>query len=46
VAVFFVAPTPSGPRCATRKDFVNGEDVAIGDWTISTDDLPRYLAEN
>ena len=34
--------TPSGPRYATRKDFVYGEDVTIGDWTISTEDLPRY----
>ncbi|MFE7278733.1 Uma2 family endonuclease [Streptomyces sp. NPDC057623] len=34
--------TPEGPRYATRKDFVYGEDVTIGDWTISTDNLPRY----
>ena len=34
--------TPDGPRYATRKDFVYGEDVTIGDWTISTDNLPRY----
>ncbi|TVZ94219.1 Uma2 family endonuclease [Streptomyces sp. BK340] len=34
--------TPDGPRYATRKDFVYGEDVTIGDWTISTRDLPRY----
>ncbi|MFG3551448.1 Uma2 family endonuclease [Streptomyces sp. NPDC047725] len=34
--------TPDGPRYATRKDFVYGEDVTIGDWTISTEDLPRY----
>lgn len=34
--------TPDGPRYATRKDFVYGEDVTIGDWTISTTDLPRY----
>jgi Uma2 family endonuclease len=34
--------TPDGPRYATRKDFVYGEDVTIGDWTISTADLPRY----
>ncbi|MCZ4507122.1 Uma2 family endonuclease [Streptomyces sp. ActVer] len=34
--------TPSGPRYATRKDFVYGEDVTIGDWTISTENLPRY----
>ena len=34
--------TPDGPRYATRKDFVYGEDVTIGDWTISTDDLPLY----
>ncbi len=37
-----IHPTPDGPRYATRKDFVYGEDVTIGDWTISTDDLPRY----
>ncbi|MDW6060719.1 Uma2 family endonuclease [Streptomyces sp. FXJ1.4098] len=37
--------TPSGPRYATRKDFVYGEDVTIGDWTISTDNLPRYPVE-
>ncbi|MEU1785888.1 Uma2 family endonuclease [Streptomyces sparsogenes] len=37
-----IHPTPSGPRYATRKDFVYGEDVTIGDWTISTEDLPRY----
>ncbi|WOX10495.1 Uma2 family endonuclease [Streptomyces sp. N50] len=34
--------TPDGPRYATRKDFVYGEDATIGDWTISTDNLPRY----
>lgn len=34
--------TPVGPRFATRKDFVYGEDVTIGEWTISTDGLPRY----
>ncbi|MEV7910554.1 Uma2 family endonuclease [Streptomyces griseus] len=34
--------TPEGPRYATRKDFLYGEDVTIGEWTISTDDLPRY----
>ncbi|QKW08600.1 Uma2 family endonuclease [Streptomyces sp. NA04227] len=34
--------TPDGPRYATRKDFVYGEPVTVGDWTISTDDLPRY----
>jgi len=34
--------TPDGPRYATRKDFVYGEDVTIGDWTIPTDGLPRY----
>ncbi len=36
--------TPDGPRCATRKDFVYDEDVTIGDWTISTEGLPRYEA--
>ncbi|UYQ62470.1 Uma2 family endonuclease [Streptomyces peucetius] len=34
--------TPSGPRYATRKEFVYGEDVTIGDWAIATTDLPRY----
>ncbi|MFJ6838238.1 Uma2 family endonuclease [Streptomyces sp. NPDC091209] len=34
--------TPSGPRYATRKDFVYGEDVTIAEWTISTAELPRY----
>ncbi|MDW4909282.1 Uma2 family endonuclease [Streptomyces sp. ADMS] len=38
--------TPGGPRYATRKDFVYGEDVTIGDWTISTSGLPRYRDEN
>jgi Uma2 family endonuclease len=37
-----IHPTPDGPRYATRKDFVYGEDVTIGDWTIATDNLPRY----
>lgn len=37
-----IHPTPAGPRYATRKDFVYGEDVTIGDWTISTENLPRY----
>ncbi|MFI1885461.1 Uma2 family endonuclease [Streptomyces jumonjinensis] len=37
-----IHPTASGPRYASRKDFVYGEDIAIGDWTISTDGLPRY----
>ncbi|WP_051698725.1 Uma2 family endonuclease [Streptomyces albus] len=35
---------PQGPRYATRKDFVYGEDITIGEWTISTDGLPRYPA--
>ncbi|MEV2252982.1 Uma2 family endonuclease [Streptomyces sp. NPDC050147] len=34
--------TPRGPRYATRKDFVYGEDVTVAEWTISTEDLPRY----
>ncbi|MFJ5776642.1 Uma2 family endonuclease [Streptomyces sp. NPDC093094] len=34
--------TPAGPRYATRKDFVYGEDVTIGEWTIPTDGLPLY----
>ncbi|MFJ8489744.1 hypothetical protein ACIRBZ_15445 [Streptomyces sp. NPDC094038] len=37
-----IHPTPDGPRYATRKDFVYGEDVTIGEWTIATDGLPRY----
>lgn len=37
--------TPDGPRYATRKDFVYGEDVTIGDWTISTENLPRYASK-
>ncbi|MGA5894828.1 Uma2 family endonuclease [Streptomyces venetus] len=37
--------TPDGPRYATRKDFVYGEDVTIADWTISTEALPRYEGE-
>ncbi len=37
-----IHPTPEGPRYATRKDFVYGEDVTIGEWTISTGGLPRY----
>jgi Uma2 family endonuclease len=39
-----IHPTPDGPRYATRKDFVYGEDVTIAEWTISTEDLPRYPA--
>ncbi|HET6857317.1 MAG TPA: Uma2 family endonuclease [Streptomyces sp.] len=37
-----IHPTAQGPRYATRKDFVYGEDVTIGDWTISTEGLPHY----
>ncbi|WP_030983125.1 Uma2 family endonuclease [Streptomyces sp. NRRL WC-3744] len=37
-----IHPTPAGPRYATRKDFVYGEDVTIADWTISTEGLPLY----
>ncbi|OWA08356.1 hypothetical protein B9W62_19025 [Streptomyces sp. CS113] len=37
--------TPEGPRYATRKDFVYGEDVTIADWTVSTQDLPLYQEE-
>lgn len=37
-----IHPTPEGPRYATRKDFVYGEDVTIDAWTISTEGLPRY----
>jgi Uma2 family endonuclease len=35
--------TPTGPRYATRKDFVYGETVTIADWTIPTNNLPRYV---
>ncbi|MFD0250212.1 Uma2 family endonuclease [Streptomyces sp. NPDC127113] len=38
--------TPGGPRYATRKDFVYGEDVTIAEWTVSTHDLPVYRDEN
>ncbi|WP_122616643.1 Uma2 family endonuclease [Streptomyces sp. Tu 4128] len=38
--------TPGGPRYATRKDFVYGEDVTIAEWAISTHDLPVYRDEN
>lgn len=38
--------TPAGPRYATRKEFVYGEDVTIAEWTISTEHLPRYKAED
>ncbi|MFF6993388.1 Uma2 family endonuclease [Streptomyces sp. NPDC008313] len=38
--------TPDGPRYATRKDFVYGEDVTIGEWTIATNGLPRYRDED
>lgn len=34
--------TPEGPRYAVRKNFVYGEDVTIGEWTIPTSGLPRY----
>ncbi|MGW5332899.1 Uma2 family endonuclease [Streptomyces bauhiniae] len=34
--------TSAGPRYATRKDFVYGEEVTIAEWTIPTDGLPRY----
>ncbi|MFJ7156063.1 hypothetical protein ACIQUQ_14090 [Streptomyces sp. NPDC101118] len=37
-----IHPTPDGPRYATSRDFLYGEDVTIGKWTISTDGLPRY----
>jgi Uma2 family endonuclease len=37
--------TPGGPRYATRRDFVYGEDVTIADWTIPTSGLPRYRDE-
>ncbi|MFE1313346.1 Uma2 family endonuclease [Streptomyces sp. NPDC058755] len=40
-----IHPTPDGPRYATRKDFVYGEDVTIAEWTIWTDGLPRYKDE-
>ncbi|MEU2281985.1 Uma2 family endonuclease [Streptomyces sp. NPDC013178] len=41
-----IHPTPDGPRYATRKDFVYGEDVTIGEWTIPTDGLPLYRNED
>lgn len=34
--------TPSGPRYATRREFVYGEKVTLGDWTIPTEGLPLY----
>ncbi|KIE27488.1 hypothetical protein LK08_07575 [Streptomyces sp. MUSC 125] len=37
-----VHPTPAGPRYATRKDFVYGKDVTIGDWTVPTQNLPLH----
>ncbi|ARP71593.1 Uma2 family endonuclease [Streptomyces pluripotens] len=37
-----VHPTPAGPRYAPRKDFVYGEDVTIGDWTVPTQNLPLH----
>ncbi|TXC97716.1 Uma2 family endonuclease [Streptomyces sp. ISID311] len=37
-----IHPTPSGPRYATRKEFVYGEDVTIGEWAITTQGLPLY----
>ncbi|MFI1681111.1 Uma2 family endonuclease [Streptomyces sp. NPDC020607] len=37
-----IHPTPQGPRYATRKDFIYGEDVTIADYTIPTEGLPRY----
>ncbi|MCS0639117.1 Uma2 family endonuclease [Streptomyces sp. LP05-1] len=37
-----IHPTPEGPRYATRKDFLYGEEVTIAGWTIPTADLPRY----
>lgn len=37
--------TPGGPRYATRKDFVYGEDVTVAEWTVSTHDLPVYREE-
>ncbi|MFH9003757.1 Uma2 family endonuclease [Streptomyces afghaniensis] len=41
-----IHPTPDGPRYATRKDFVYGEDVTIADWTIATDGLPLYRSSD
>ncbi|GAA3484123.1 hypothetical protein GCM10018966_086550 [Streptomyces yanii] len=40
-----IHPTPSGPRYATRKDFVYGEDITTGEWTVPTAGLPRYAPE-
>lgn len=39
-----IHPTPTGPRYATRKDFIYGEDITIGKWTIPTENLPRYAS--
>ncbi|MFB7777616.1 Uma2 family endonuclease [Streptomyces bauhiniae] len=38
--------TPAGPRYATRKDFVYGEDVTIAEWTIPTSGLPLYTDDS
>ncbi|MFJ9577655.1 hypothetical protein ACIRQF_14885 [Streptomyces sp. NPDC101191] len=40
-----IHPTPGGPRYATRRDLVYGEDVTVAGWTVSTHDLPRYENE-
>jgi hypothetical protein len=40
-----IHPTPDSPRYAARKDFVYGEDVTIGEWTIPTSGLPRYRGD-
>ncbi|MFF2567519.1 hypothetical protein [Streptomyces sp. NPDC058084] len=40
-----IRPTAGGPRYATRRNFVYGEDVTVAGWTVSTHDLPRYENE-
>ncbi|MGW4222333.1 Uma2 family endonuclease [Streptomyces bauhiniae] len=34
--------TSAGPRYATRKNFVYGEEVTIAEWSIPTSGLPLY----
>ncbi len=36
---------PEGPRYAVRQNFVYGEDVTIGKWTIPTSGLPLYQGD-
>lgn len=37
-----VHPSPTGPRYATRTEFVFGETVRFGSWTVDTSDFPTY----